>query len=81
MIGSVTHTPSWALWLSFSLGVLNVIVWAIVVVTARRAWKQLKPVVQPMLSALFGATQTSTTVNTTASLYDPSEATHSNKVQ
>lgn len=57
MIASITDTPAWALWLAFGLGVMNLLLWALVVVLARRTWKQLKPVVSPMLTALFGTQQ------------------------
>lgn len=45
--------PAWAVWLAVGLSVLGVLTWVVVVVVARRAWRQLRPLLEPYLVA-FG---------------------------
>lgn len=61
MIFSVTHTPSWALWLAFGLGIFNLLLWSFIIVYARRTWRQLKPALLPYIQMLTGAGSTAPT--------------------
>lgn len=54
--------PSWAVWLAVGLGVLNVVVWACVVVGVRRLVAQYKQAYGPMIApllAMFAPAETS----------------------
>lgn len=41
--------------IALALGVLNLLVWALVVIMLRRLWRQLKPQVEPLLAMFMPA--------------------------